>query len=159
MPTKPLITNTSTKKLSRSSTDSVIAGVAGGLGDYFTIDSTLIRLVFIFITLFGGSGIFIYLILWLVIPGAGSKGDINEETIKINANEIRHKAEYWVDEVKDHSPKLQSRLNFGWVMVGFGVIFLLSNFGVFRFFRWDTWWPVLIIGLGLILLVKRSGQE
>lgn len=155
MPTK----NETSRKLYRSSTNTVLAGVAGGLGEYFNMDPTLIRLVFVLITLFGGSGILVYLVLWLVIPGANTKGAISEETLKVNANEMKQKAEYWVDEIKDHTPKIQSHINFGWLMVGFGVLFLLSNFGFFRFFRWDIWWPLLIIGAGLFLLAKRSNNE
>jgi phage shock protein PspC (stress-responsive transcriptional regulator) len=55
------------KRLTRSQTDRMIAGVCGGLGDYFGIDATLMRLVFVALTLLGGHGILIYLILWLVM--------------------------------------------------------------------------------------------
>lgn len=159
MPTKSPKTITNQKKLQRSSTDALLAGVAGGLGEYFEIDPTLIRLAFVLITLFGGSGIIAYLVLWLVIPKNGNKTDDYEETIKVNADEIKQKAEYWVDEIKDHSPKIHSRLNFGWLMVCMGVIFLLSNFGFFRFFRWDIWWPVIVIGVGLFLLGRGGNRE
>ena len=56
------------KKLFRSETNKVIGGIAGGLGEYFDVDPTIIRLAFVLITLAGGSGVLIYLILWLIIP-------------------------------------------------------------------------------------------
>jgi len=56
------------KKLYRSRTDRMIGGVCGGLGEYLSIDSTVIRILYILFALTGGSGIFIYLILLLVIP-------------------------------------------------------------------------------------------
>ena len=56
------------KKLYRSRTNYMIAGVCGGLGEYFEIDPTIIRLLLIFATLIAGSGILFYLIAWLVIP-------------------------------------------------------------------------------------------
>jgi phage shock protein C len=56
------------KKLKRSRSESMIAGVCGGLGEYFGIDPTLIRLVFVLLALLGGHGVLIYLILWIVIP-------------------------------------------------------------------------------------------
>ncbi len=56
------------KKLYRSRTDSMLAGVCGGLGAYFNIDPTLIRLLFVFSTLFGGLGILIYLAMWFIVP-------------------------------------------------------------------------------------------
>ena len=57
-----------TQQLTRSKTDSMIGGVCGGLGKYFSIDPTLIRLIFVVLTVFGGGGVLIYLILWIVIP-------------------------------------------------------------------------------------------
>jgi phage shock protein C len=56
------------KRLYRSREDRMIAGVCGGLGDYFGIDPTLVRLLFVFAALFYGPGILAYLILMLVVP-------------------------------------------------------------------------------------------
>jgi phage shock protein C len=55
-------------KLYRSRTDSRIAGVCGGLGEYFDIDPTLIRLIFVLLALTGGHGVLLYIILWIVVP-------------------------------------------------------------------------------------------
>ncbi len=58
-----------TKKLYRSNTDKMIAGVCGGLGQYFGVDPTLIRLIFALLVVFGvGSGILLYLILAIGMP-------------------------------------------------------------------------------------------
>ena len=56
------------RKLCRSSTDKVIAGVAGGIGAYFGIDSVIVRIAFIVLTFLGGAGPFLYLIGWLALP-------------------------------------------------------------------------------------------
>ena len=56
------------KKLYRSESDKKICGVCGGIAEYFDIDSTVIRLLWILATLFFGSGIFCYIIYALVIP-------------------------------------------------------------------------------------------
>lgn len=56
------------KKLYRSNTDRKLCGVCGGFAEYFDLDPTIIRLIFIFLTLFGGGGLLIYLICALVIP-------------------------------------------------------------------------------------------
>lgn len=56
------------KKLYRSRRDRMIAGVCGGLADYFQVDPTIIRLLFILFVLLGGSGVLAYLIMWLVVP-------------------------------------------------------------------------------------------
>ena len=56
------------RKLYRSNTNRKLCGVCGGLAEHFDIDPTIIRLIFIFLTLFGGGGLLIYLICALVIP-------------------------------------------------------------------------------------------
>lgn len=57
------------KKLYRSPSDKKIAGVCGGLAEYFNIDSTIIRVIFIILLLPGGlPGVVPYAILWLVVP-------------------------------------------------------------------------------------------
>lgn len=57
-----------TKKLYRSRTERWLAGVCGGLGKYFGIDPTLVRVIFVLFALTFGSGFLIYLVLWIVIP-------------------------------------------------------------------------------------------
>lgn len=57
-----------TKKLQKSSTDKKIAGVCGGLAEYFNIDPIIPRAVFLFFLIMGGSGIILYLILALLLP-------------------------------------------------------------------------------------------
>ncbi len=56
------------KRLYRSRDNSMIAGVCGGLGEYFNMDPTFIRFLWIVFTLAGGSGILAYIIAWIVIP-------------------------------------------------------------------------------------------
>jgi len=58
------------KRLTRSSDDRMLAGVAGGLADYLDADPALIRILFVILTLLGGgfTGILIYIILWIIMP-------------------------------------------------------------------------------------------
>jgi phage shock protein PspC (stress-responsive transcriptional regulator) len=56
------------KTLRRSRTDKMVAGICGGLGKYFGLDSTILRLVFVLLLIFAGTGLLAYLIMWLVIP-------------------------------------------------------------------------------------------
>ncbi len=58
------------KRLYRSRSDRKIAGVCGGIAEHFGWDPTLVRLGWVLLTLMGGSGILIYLILWVVMPEA-----------------------------------------------------------------------------------------
>lgn len=56
------------RRLTRSSSDRVIAGVAGGLGRYFSIDPVVVRIVFIVGAFFGGAGLIAYAAAWLLVP-------------------------------------------------------------------------------------------
>jgi phage shock protein PspC (stress-responsive transcriptional regulator) len=72
------------KKLFRNPDDKVLGGVASGLSGYFGIDTPYIRLAFVFLTIAGGSGVVIYLILWIITPAASSI----TERIKMKGGEI-----------------------------------------------------------------------
>ena len=56
------------KKLYRSSTNYKLAGVCGGIGEYFNIDPTLVRLAWILFSVLGGAGLLAYIIAALVMP-------------------------------------------------------------------------------------------
>ncbi len=60
---------TKVKKLYRSKTERHVAGVCGGIADYFVVDPTLIRLVWVLLTVLTGGALLIgYLLAWLVVP-------------------------------------------------------------------------------------------
>jgi phage shock protein C len=56
------------KRLMRSSRDKRIGGVCAGVADYFDLDPTIVRVVWLLAVLFGGTGLLIYIILWIVLP-------------------------------------------------------------------------------------------
>ena len=56
------------RKLYRSRTDRKLAGVSGGLAQYLKLDATLIRVLFILLTVLGGSGLLVYLAMWIIVP-------------------------------------------------------------------------------------------
>lgn len=56
------------KKLTRSSKNKVISGVAGGLGEHLGYDANLLRVLFVIFTIFYGFGLVLYLVLWLFLP-------------------------------------------------------------------------------------------
>jgi phage shock protein C len=55
-------------RLQRSRTERIIGGVCGGLAEYFNVDPVLVRIIFVVITLMGGAGALLYVILWAVVP-------------------------------------------------------------------------------------------
>jgi phage shock protein PspC (stress-responsive transcriptional regulator) len=58
------------RPLARSADHRVIAGVCGGIGDYFHIDPVIVRIAFVLLTVFGGFGVLLYLGAWLLLPEA-----------------------------------------------------------------------------------------
>jgi len=56
------------KKLFRSQSEKKIAGVCGGIGEYFDIDPTIIRLACVALLFAGGSAILAYLLAWIIVP-------------------------------------------------------------------------------------------
>jgi phage shock protein C len=56
------------RKLYRSQTDRKVAGVCGGLAGYLNLDATIIRVIFVALAVMGGSGIPIYLAMWIIVP-------------------------------------------------------------------------------------------
>ena len=56
------------RRLYRSRTDRKIAGICGGLANYFTIDPVIVRLAWVLLFFLGGSGIFLYIVAWIIIP-------------------------------------------------------------------------------------------
>ena len=55
-------------RLYRSSENKMIAGVCGGLAEFFGSDPSLVRLVFVLLALLGGHGLLVYIILWIIVP-------------------------------------------------------------------------------------------
>lgn len=63
------------QRLIRSERNRMLAGVCGGLGEHFGVDPTLVRVAFVLLGVFGGSGVLIYLVMWLIVPNASDVDD------------------------------------------------------------------------------------
>lgn len=147
------------KKLFRSRQNVIIGGVCGGLGEYFDIDPTIVRILFILLT---GAGIVPYLLLWILLPSQGQESDDPSESIRAGAAEIGEKARNLSETIRNNRPDSQNTgilLGLGLIVIG-GLI-LLKNFGLL----WFDWinlrnlWPILLIAFGVSLLFKRKRQE
>lgn len=152
--------NKQPKKLYRSRSNAVLAGVCGGLGEYFDIDPVLVRALFVLITLAGGSGVVLYIILWIIIPSRELASDDFEKNIKNNVEELKSKAKTIEEEFKI-SQKLSKKRDdskFLWAIfiIFLGIVFLLNNFGFYGFFDFGKIWPVFMILFGIIILFKRQ---
>ena len=73
----PAPARTGVRRVTRSATDRQIAGVCGGLAAHFGLDSTIMRLVWVILTIFPGAivfGVIVYLVAWFIMPDATSPG-------------------------------------------------------------------------------------
>ena len=84
-------------RLMRSRTEVIIAGVCGGLAEYFAIDPVIVRLIFVLVTLTSGIGLLVYPILWMVMPRAGAAAS-GAQLFPHDAEEWRRRAQAFGEE-------------------------------------------------------------
>jgi phage shock protein C len=137
------------RKLYRSRTDSMIAGVCGGLAEYFNIDPTMVRLAAVALTLAGGSGILAYLIFWFVIPQRAIEQSVSES--KATESEISDDA----PDGEHHT----AAIFVGVILVALGFLFLLGNLVSFAWFSFRKLWPLILIAIGALIVMKGSGRK
>jgi phage shock protein C len=56
------------KRLRRSRTERMIAGVCGGIAEYLNVDPTIVRLIWVLIAFLAGAGVLLYIIMWIIMP-------------------------------------------------------------------------------------------
>ena len=133
------------KKLYRNEDEAIFAGVCSGLADYFDIDVILMRVIFVLLVLGGGSGILIYIVLWIVTPIKNQVEIINKgEEMKEKVKEIKK-------EVKVERKRSGSFV--GFILMGFGILILLEKI-IPMVIRWDYVWPILLVVSGAYLIFR-----
>lgn len=149
------------KRLYRSRTNKMVAGVCGGLGEYMDIDPTLVRIVFVLLVLASGMGVLAYLAMWLIVPEEGETAEsASAETVRAGAEQMAQKAQEVSGGVKQavDDRKIEPALVAGVVLIVLGAFFLLQNLNVW----WIGWvtgkvlWPAALIVIGLVLLLRRG---
>lgn len=70
------------RRLTRSRRDRMIAGVSGGLGDYFDVDPIVFRIGFVVLTFLGGSGVLLYVLGWLLLPAEGERESCGQRVVR-----------------------------------------------------------------------------
>lgn len=118
--------------LRRSGTDRHVAGVAGGLGRHFGIDPTVIRVVLVAASFFGGAGLFLYVALWLLVPEDGR------------------------DHAPVHVPAEARRV----LLVVVAAIALVGLFGsAWGGWGWHVAWPLGVAVLVVALVLRRGSRR
>ena len=128
----------------RRSHDKRLGGVAGGFADYFELDPTLVRVLFVialFIPAFGSGVVLAYVLMWIVMPAPEGPPPAVESS---------------------GGGSIDGTMMLGIVILAVGVMLMLRTSWV-----WTSWiglsgfsllWPVVLIGIGLYVIVRARGQ-
>jgi len=136
------------KRLYRSAKDKIIAGVCGGIAEYFNIDPVWVRLVAVLLFFMDGIGFMVYIIAWILIPSHP------KETKKTVAEKVAMKI---ISAGKAKKKSSRARVIFGLIIVFIGIGFLMQN--LLSWFDFNYVWPCLIIIIGLYLLLKGAKND
>jgi phage shock protein C len=86
-------------RLTRSASESMVAGVCGGLAEYFNIDPVIVRLIFVLVTLTSGLGLPVYIVLWILMPRASTQsGQTIEQGFQQFGQEVKHFSQEFGEE-------------------------------------------------------------
>jgi phage shock protein C len=131
------------KKLYRDSANSTIGGVCAGLAEYFSIDVTLIRVLFAVAFIAAGSGLVLYVVLWIVLP---------DKRAAINAPFQETNYEYKPNEPIDMKKQNKERGSVigGLVLITLGLVFLADEY--LPWFDFGKLWPLVLVAIGIGLL-------
>jgi len=126
----------SLKRLYKSRTDRMLDGICGGVAEYFGLDTTLVRIAWVLLTLLGGAGILLYLVAMIIMPS-------NPDAVSSGETAAPR---------RDRNTKF-----WGILLIAVGAVWFLSNIG-FHFWRhwwgmsWDILLPVLLILAGVAFI-------
>lgn len=149
-------------RLYRSTTDKMLGGVCGGLSKYLQIDVTIIRLFFVVLTMVGGFGPVLYLIMWIVVPPEGhtipgsQPENMDREEFRERAGMVR---DDFIKAVSAPNQKIVRYIGIGLILMG--AFLVLKQLNV----PWLTWlnsgvlWAGLILLAGVALLVRGMRGE
>lgn len=124
------------KRLYRSTTNKIIGGVCGGLGEYFDIDPVLVRVITVLLVFGTGFVILAYVIAWIIIP----KRPLDVEPIASN-----HQYPSW------------TRYLPGLILIVIGIILLIHEH--WYWFDWGQFWPIILIIIGLAIILHRGHRN
>jgi phage shock protein C len=149
------------KRLYRSTKDRMIAGVCGGLAEYFDVDPVIMRVLFVVITLGAGVGIIGYIILWIVVPEGIMviKNNPEKEASENPQSEAEKGTESYpnfevVSEEDYHKRKHGGRFFFAAILIIIGLMWFVDNVVPGAYF--EDLWPLILVAIGLLLLLRRK---
>jgi phage shock protein PspC (stress-responsive transcriptional regulator) len=140
------------RRLYRSRKNKIIAGVAGGLGEYFDIDPVFVRVIFVVATLAGASGLLAYIILWIVVPRERIIFQPTTQTAEGESNMEQKNMDYNYGH-RRHRGSIVG----GIVLVVLGGLFLADNY--LPHFSFSDTWPLILVAIGIGLIFNSVRRE
>jgi len=150
------------KKLYRDDLHKNIGGVCAGLAEYFGIDVSLVRLAFLLTLILKGGGLLIYIILWIVLPKKpyaipNFNQNINVDyTVPPMADPNQPIPPVFTERVKKHST---ASVIGGAILIIIGGCFLLDEFDIIPDVDFEHFWPLILIGIGLVVLFTGKDKK
>ena len=143
-----------TTGLHRNANQKVIAGVCSGLAESLKIDTVIVRLIFVLLAVVVGGGIFIYIVLWIVLPEvpayyAPFEADKTDNAGQTNTESVEKEASFNTMNEAANNKKSKRQLILGIVFIGIGAVLLLPGF--FDNIHFADLWPIALIILGVVL--------
>ena len=161
-------------KLYRSRKDRMLFGVCGGLGKFFGIDPTIVRVIFVLLA-FTGFGILAYIVIAIIAPLEESQKSTPQGIVEENVTEIKDTTAKLGNDIRntfdrkgkesgedETTAREQTRRNgaLGIIIVFIGIICLL---GALNIFHWINWWgaigAITLIGLGVLLIAGMGRRK
>ena len=148
--------------LYRSESNRMLGGVCGGLGDYLALDPIFIRLFFVLLFFGQGSGMIIYLILWIIMPNESNvQADKSlEDNIKASTENFGERVQTIGQEFGTamRNPNPQAGMIVGIALITLGGVLFIENLGIYslRWISFDVLWSLLLIIGGVVILQRRT---
>lgn len=139
-------------RIYRSRTDCTIAGVCGGLGEYFDIDPTIIRILFVLLLFVDGVSLLGYIIAWIIIP----KQPLTAVDSSAPPASFGAAVEGAAEPVRKEYPGWNKYLP-GGILIGIGVFFIIREH--YWWWHMERFWPLIFIAVGVYLLFKFSRRD
>jgi len=137
-------------RLVRPENGRVLAGVCAGLANWIGLDVTLVRIIFLFLGFMTGSGMLIYIILWVVMPSSNESSTAQTDWSS-RAGQMRD------DFIQATSkPNMDALKIFGGVMVALGIFYLVKEISP----QWFYWanrgvvWALALIVIGAVFVFR-----
>jgi len=158
------------KKLYRSFNNRIIAGICGGIGEYFDIDPVIVRLIWVVTAFMGGAGLIFYILAWIIIPEGRNENPTNytardEEVYR--GTEGHQESSYSNSTPTSSNGERKStdsssmKIFIALAFIIVGAMILFSKLLNWDFFSWKYFFGILfvIIGGGIIYKFFRENKK